>query len=46
MPRRRHLRISRGESQLEVEAGLIVVPGVDQDVVVGVNNLFQVPLYW
>ncbi|XP_023333787.1 laminin subunit alpha-1, partial [Eurytemora carolleeae] len=46
MPRRRHLRISRGESDLDVEDGLLVVPGDDKDVVVGVNHLFKVPLYW
>ena len=46
MSRRRELRISRGDSQLAVENGYIVVPGDTHDAVIGVNKLFDVPIYW
>ena len=46
MPRRRDVKISRGDSQLRLANGLIVVPGTQGDVVVGVNQLFNVPIYW
>ena len=43
---RRELRISRGDSQLAVENGYIIVPGDTHDAVIGVTNLFDVPIYW
>ena len=46
MSRRRELRISRGDSQLAVENGYIVVPGDTHDAVIGVSKLFDVPIYW
>ena len=46
MSRRRELRISRGDSQLAVENGYIVVPGDTHDAVIGVTKLFDVPIYW
>ena len=46
----RRLTISRGDSQLAVEHGLMVVPDYAADhqepVVIGVSQLFDVPLYW
>ena len=44
--RRRQLTISRGYSQLSVESDLILIPGDSNDVVIGVNKLFKVPIYW
>ena len=44
--RRRQLTISRGDSNLAVENSLIIIPGDNHDVVIGVNNLFDVPIYW
>ena len=46
MSRRRQLTISRGDSSLAVENNLIIIPGEDRDVVIGVSNLFDVPIYW
>ena len=46
MTRRRQLTISRGDSSLAVETNLIIIPGEDRDVVIGVSNLFDVPIYW
>ena len=44
--RRRQLTISRGDSNLAVENSLIIIPGDNHDVVIGVNKLFDVPIYW
>ena len=46
MSRRRQLTISRGNSQLATENNFIIIPGDSLDVVIGVSNLFDVPIYW
>jgi laminin alpha 1/2 len=45
----RRLTISRGDSQLAVQHGLLVIPNAvdsQEPVVIGVSKLFDVPLYW
>lgn len=46
MSRRRQLTISRGNSQLATENSFIIIPGDSLDAVIGVSNLFDVPIYW
>ena len=46
MPRGRTLRISRGQSVLPKEHGLITIPETKGDIVIGVPHLFKAPLYW
>ena len=46
MSRRRQLTISRGNSQLATESSFIIIPGDSLDAVIGVSNLFDVPIYW
>ena len=47
LARRRQLTISRGDTQLGRHSSqLILIPGDSGDTVIGVSNLFSVPIYW
>ena len=42
----RNLAISRGQSMLDTSHGLLIIPGREGDVKIGVESLFSTPLYW
>ena len=42
----RLLSITRGNTNLQVSQGLLLVPGDKGDEVIGVQRLFTTPLYW
>jgi hypothetical protein len=42
----RNLVVSRGQSELALSNGLLVVPGEKGDVKIGVESIFTTPLYW
>ena len=46
MDTRRKLRITRGQTTMEVSQGLLLIPHHQGDVVIGVERLFTTPLYW
>ena len=42
----RLLSVTRGNTNLQVSQGLLLVPGDKGDEVIGVKRLFTTPLYW
>lgn len=46
MQTHRKLTITRGNTRLEVSHGLLIIPGDNGDIVIGVERLFTTPLYW
>ena len=40
------MAISRGQSMLDTSHGLLIIPGREGDVKIGVESLFSTPLYW
>ena len=40
------LSVTRGDTNLQVSQGLLLVPGDKGDEVIGVKRLFTTPLYW
>ena len=42
----RQLQISRGQSELGLSHGLLVVPSEEDVVRIGVESVFATPLYW
>ena len=46
MQTHRKLTITRGNTRLEVSHGLLIIPGDNGDIVIGVERVFTTPLYW